>query len=161
MLLVKGREFVDWAKREVTMTVEDRRALRNNVAPPIREKSSNSSPPGACQPLPSPTDMLETDLERENWKLMQQKLCTVCMDKERGVVFLPCGHLVSCVSCAPSLTVSIPPESALALTPSLVFPSFNMSPISRHAQYAVPPSRAQSGLLFPEVPPCLRFFYKE
>ncbi|XP_035215076.1 putative inhibitor of apoptosis isoform X2 [Stegodyphus dumicola] len=32
-----------------------------------------------------------------------QYLCKICMDKEVGVVFLPCGHLLACISCAPSL----------------------------------------------------------
>lgn len=27
-------------------------------------------------------------------------LCKICMDRERGVVFQPCGHLVSCWKCA-------------------------------------------------------------
>lgn len=27
-------------------------------------------------------------------------LCKVCMDKERGVVFQPCGHFISCWSCS-------------------------------------------------------------
>lgn len=30
-------------------------------------------------------------------------LCKICMDKEVGVVFLPCGHLLSCTVCAPAL----------------------------------------------------------
>ena len=29
------------------------------------------------------------------------------MDAEVGVVFLPCGHLVVCVNCAPNLKVKI------------------------------------------------------
>lgn len=31
-------------------------------------------------------------------------LCKICYAKEVGVVFLPCGHVVACVECAPSLT---------------------------------------------------------
>lgn len=27
-------------------------------------------------------------------------LCKVCMDRERGVVFQPCGHFVTCWNCA-------------------------------------------------------------
>lgn len=30
-------------------------------------------------------------------------LCQICMDKELGVVFLPCGHLPACTVCAPAL----------------------------------------------------------
>ncbi|XP_037953728.1 uncharacterized protein LOC119683913 [Teleopsis dalmanni] len=42
-------------------------------------------------------------LEEENRKLKDARLCKVCLDDEVGVVFLPCGHLVTCVQCAPSV----------------------------------------------------------
>lgn len=35
--------------------------------------------------------------------LTDQTACKICYAEEIGVVFLPCGHLVSCVNCAPSL----------------------------------------------------------
>jgi len=55
--------------------------------------SATNSAPG------SPKD----DLESENARLKEQRTCKICMDGEVGVVFLPCGHLCSCVLCAPSL----------------------------------------------------------
>lgn len=39
-------------------------------------------------------------LEEENRQLKDARLCKVCLDEEVGVVFLPCGHLVTCVQCA-------------------------------------------------------------
>ncbi|XP_052810019.1 baculoviral IAP repeat-containing protein 3-like isoform X4 [Mya arenaria] len=33
-------------------------------------------------------------------KLMRKDTCVVCYDKEHTIVFLPCGHLVTCVDCA-------------------------------------------------------------
>ena len=57
----------------------------------------------------SSSDVLEEnvieELLDENTRLKEQKTCKVCMDEEVGVVFLPCGHLVVCVNCAPSLKV--------------------------------------------------------
>ena len=44
------------------------------------------------------------DLEVENRRLKDQRTCKICMDREIGVVFLTCGHLISCVQCAPALT---------------------------------------------------------
>ncbi|KAJ8314476.1 hypothetical protein KUTeg_006626 [Tegillarca granosa] len=44
-----------------------------------------------------------SDLEKENKMLRDQKTCKVCLDKEVGMVFLPCGHLCCCVSCAPAV----------------------------------------------------------
>lgn len=43
------------------------------------------------------------NLEEENRFLKDQRLCKVCMDNEVGVVFLPCGHLLTCTFCAPAL----------------------------------------------------------
>lgn len=42
-------------------------------------------------------------LEEENRQLKEATLCKICMDKEMGIVFLPCGHLATCVNCAPNL----------------------------------------------------------
>ncbi|CAI9717319.1 baculoviral IAP repeat-containing protein 7-A [Octopus vulgaris] len=44
------------------------------------------------------------DLIAENNMLKEQKLCKICLDEDLNVVFLPCGHLVSCVSCAAALS---------------------------------------------------------
>lgn len=44
-----------------------------------------------------------SDLEQENRRLKEQRTCKICMDNEIGVVFLPCGHLICCVQCAPAL----------------------------------------------------------
>ena len=43
-------------------------------------------------------------LQQENARLREEKLCKICVDKELGVVFIPCGHFVTCRSCAASLT---------------------------------------------------------
>ncbi len=43
------------------------------------------------------------DLEQENRRLKEQRTCKICMDREIGVVFLPCGHLICCIQCAPAL----------------------------------------------------------
>jgi len=40
----------------------------------------------------------------ENRKLKEARTCKVCMDHETNTVFLPCGHLVCCESCAKSLS---------------------------------------------------------
>uniref|UniRef100_A0A8C5W648 Baculoviral IAP repeat containing 2 n=1 Tax=Microcebus murinus TaxID=30608 RepID=A0A8C5W648_MICMU len=36
-------------------------------------------------------------------RLQEERTCKVCMDKEVSIVFIPCGHLVVCQECAPSL----------------------------------------------------------
>ncbi|CAG9860343.1 unnamed protein product [Phyllotreta striolata] len=72
-------------------------------------ESSQTSP---VEDLPSPTkyakceppeECREVSLEEENRKLKEARLCKICMDVEVGIVFLPCGHLATCVNCAPNL----------------------------------------------------------
>ena len=42
---------------------------------------------------------LKKDLE----KLNDSKLCQVCMESDACIVFIPCGHLMSCVNCSTGL----------------------------------------------------------
>ena len=35
--------------------------------------------------------------------LVDSRLCKVCMDEDACIVFIPCGHLMSCVNCSSSL----------------------------------------------------------
>ena len=36
--------------------------------------------------------------------LEKEKECKICMDKEVGVVFIPCGHIACCVECGESFS---------------------------------------------------------
>ncbi|XP_059150224.1 E3 ubiquitin-protein ligase XIAP-like [Physella acuta] len=47
-------------------------------------------------------EMIRTIKEQNN-QLRQQTVCKICMDQEVAVVFLPCGHLVSCADCASAM----------------------------------------------------------
>ncbi|KAG5670141.1 hypothetical protein PVAND_000423 [Polypedilum vanderplanki] len=49
----------------------------------------------------STTTVTASDLDERRLKNVE---CKICMTEEVGVVFLPCGHLLSCVYCAPALT---------------------------------------------------------
>ncbi|XP_063447546.1 baculoviral IAP repeat-containing protein 3-like [Mytilus trossulus] len=42
-------------------------------------------------------------LEEENQNLKDQQTCKICLDEPIAIVFLPCGHLAACGSCAPAL----------------------------------------------------------
>uniref|UniRef100_A0A336LCV0 CSON007331 protein n=1 Tax=Culicoides sonorensis TaxID=179676 RepID=A0A336LCV0_CULSO len=49
-------------------------------------------------------DTEELTLEEENKRLKDARECKICMSNEIGVVFIPCGHLVTCVQCAVAMT---------------------------------------------------------
>ncbi|XP_020851853.1 baculoviral IAP repeat-containing protein 2-like isoform X1 [Phascolarctos cinereus] len=49
------------------------------------------------------TDVSDLSIEEQLRRLQEERTCKVCMDKEVSVVFIPCGHLVVCKECAPSL----------------------------------------------------------
>ncbi|KAF4532177.1 hypothetical protein B566_EDAN002239 [Ephemera danica] len=43
--------------------------------------------------------------ERPVAEVPMVRLCKVCLDRELGIVFLPCGHMSACAECAPQLYV--------------------------------------------------------
>ena len=43
------------------------------------------------------------DLEEENQDIKSERICKICQVNEVSILFLPCGHLVSCAQCAPAL----------------------------------------------------------
>ncbi|XP_015196862.2 baculoviral IAP repeat-containing protein 2 isoform X2 [Lepisosteus oculatus] len=64
----------------------------------LRELMAQSNEPSS----PSP-ELTELPMEEQLRRLQEERTCKVCMDKEVNIVFIPCGHLVVCKECAPSL----------------------------------------------------------
>ena len=78
----------------------------NQPRPPQPQPPQQPQPPSVSEPpAPVMAEAGNSDLMSENTRLKEQRTCKICMDAEVGVVFLPCGHLCSCVNCAPSLKV--------------------------------------------------------
>lgn len=50
------------------------------------------------------TDELKLPASDDSERRMKNVECKICMAEEVGVVFLPCGHLLTCVMCAPALS---------------------------------------------------------
>jgi hypothetical protein len=42
-------------------------------------------------------------LKEENERLKNERLCVVCLDKVKNIIFLPCAHLAACLECSFSL----------------------------------------------------------
>uniref|UniRef100_A0A1B6CU38 RING-type domain-containing protein n=1 Tax=Clastoptera arizonana TaxID=38151 RepID=A0A1B6CU38_9HEMI len=111
VLMIKGKEFVDevCGKKCAEETVD------KEGSSPSEEVSSNQKTSSS-----TPVDKSESKIEKSNSSqsisapsvsttissgtLSDRNVCKICYTEEMSVVFLPCGHLVACVTCALSLT---------------------------------------------------------
>lgn len=78
-----------------------------NCLPNTSTSSNNTSGDATNSDMASEATvelMKQMSLEEENRRLKDARTCKICMDDECGVVFLPCGHLVACVLCAPGIS---------------------------------------------------------
>ncbi|XP_014217110.1 baculoviral IAP repeat-containing protein 3 isoform X2 [Copidosoma floridanum] len=63
------------------------------------------------QPQQAQVQQLQQQQEKEQQVLPTEKkpmddarACKICYNEELGIVFLPCGHIVACIKCAPDMT---------------------------------------------------------
>jgi baculoviral IAP repeat-containing protein 2/3 len=80
----------------------------------VAVSDDNEQAPGTSNNTPStssavPETLASIDVESklpadESERRMKNVECKICMAEEVGVVFLPCGHLLTCVMCAPALS---------------------------------------------------------
>ncbi|XP_061818857.1 baculoviral IAP repeat-containing protein 2 [Nerophis lumbriciformis] len=88
LVLTKGNAaaevFRNWIQKNDVHLLRDLMAQSNEAASPSQDLSG----------LP---------MEEQLRRLQEERTCKVCMDKEVNIVFIPCGHLVVCKECAPSL----------------------------------------------------------
>lgn len=75
----------------------DDNPLRNSVP-----ENSNATTTAKSNEIETPKIPPETDSSDE--RRLKNVECKICMSEEVGVVFLPCGHLLSCVFCAPAIS---------------------------------------------------------
>ncbi|XDV46523.1 hypothetical protein PO909_014408 [Leuciscus waleckii] len=100
---LNSREFVDppVVKSALEMGFE-RGLVKQTVQSKILASGENYK---TVQELVS--DLLSAEEEKREEeqlrRLQEERTCKVCMDKEVNIVFIPCGHLVVCKECAPSL----------------------------------------------------------
>lgn len=85
------------ARREAAIKAEEERQKRE-AAIKAEERQKREE----RQNNQDPDDELRS-LKEEHTRLMEQRQCKVCMNKDMNIVFLPCGHLTCCDACAPSL----------------------------------------------------------
>lgn len=102
VVLIKGQKFVEECRqlKESKVAGKDPKSLRD-LLQDTHESQQSSSGTQSSPPRPVSTPQENDSQEKE---IDDARLCQICFMEERGVVFLPCGHLVACVKCAPSLS---------------------------------------------------------
>ncbi|XP_013858640.1 baculoviral IAP repeat-containing protein 2 isoform X2 [Austrofundulus limnaeus] len=88
LVLTKGNAaaevFRNWIQKNDVHLLRDLMAQSNEASSPSQ-------------------DLSDLPMEEQLRRLQEERTCKVCMDKEVNIVFIPCGHLVVCKECAPSL----------------------------------------------------------
>ncbi|CAM4576115.1 unnamed protein product [Leuciscus chuanchicus] len=81
---VAAEVFRNWIKKNDVCLLRELMAQTNEAASPSQ-------------------DLSDLPMEEQLRRLQEERTCKVCMGKEVNIVFIPCGHLVVCKECAPSL----------------------------------------------------------
>lgn len=92
----------------VTVEAEKKEEAECNPGPSTQNIGSQDS---GIESIGSNTESVKGSTEDlSNTKMQNNKpiddarMCKICYNGELGVVFLPCGHIVACVKCAPGMT---------------------------------------------------------
>lgn len=99
VVLIKGQAFIEECRqqKEPKAAVKDHWGLLQDTQ--ISQESSSS-----MQSVPQDSVSTPQENGSDGMVIDDARVCLICYTEERGVVFLPCGHLVACVKCAPSLS---------------------------------------------------------
>lgn len=69
-----------------------------------RVASSSINVASTSSAVPDTTPQAKLSISPSDERRFKNVECKICMAEEVGVVFLPCGHLLSCVMCAPAMS---------------------------------------------------------
>ncbi|CAC5368151.1 BIRC2_3 [Mytilus coruscus] len=68
--------------------------VKNHIQDTSKDEQANIDPD---------IELSVKSLEEENRNLKDQQTCKICLDEPVSIVFLPCGHMAACSTCAPAL----------------------------------------------------------
>lgn len=60
-------------------------------------------------------------LLEENARLRNMRTCQRCHDRPVGVIFLPCGHIIACTTCAPNIRRCLRCDTVIRATANVFF----------------------------------------
>ncbi|XP_053389388.1 putative inhibitor of apoptosis, partial [Mercenaria mercenaria] len=74
-------------------------AAVHQAASPVAPSTSRTT---NCSPMTIFSEIIQEQdrVLEENRKLKDRVTCKICLDKDACIVFIPCGHMVSCIQCA-------------------------------------------------------------
>lgn len=128
LLMVKGQEYVNKVTGQQASPVTTKEALQMDLPSFIKKVeqpiTSDSKQGSLLENAPGPSHKTEenaidvegssatakackdaSSMKPHGSKAVDDaRMCKICYNGELGVVFLPCGHMVACVRCAPEMT---------------------------------------------------------
>lgn len=125
LLMVKGQAYVNTVtglsmappSKEETMQMNLPSYIKKVEPEKMDKESDKSCVAGPSSSRASSTEVSSKPEVQEAAKLVipepnpapnkvvdDARMCKICYGEELGVVFLPCGHMVACVKCAPGMT---------------------------------------------------------
>ena len=93
----------------VAMETEGKEEAECDPGPSSESKGSNNSQlantiGSNAASIKGRTEDVTNTGTQYNKPIDDARMCKICYNGELGVVFLPCGHIVACVKCAPGMT---------------------------------------------------------
>lgn len=92
-----------------SLSLESGSAKTNDEAMDVTPSSSVAKEDETAKKMTTSGDDASTpvddalQLKEENERLKNERLCVVCLGREKNVLFLPCAHLTACLECSLSL----------------------------------------------------------
>lgn len=119
LLQCKGEEFIrqTQARLNPRAAISAQQSSQSSAQPTEQpaQQPTEQQPTSGATPAETPrsTQDIATDgefnndrvqqLQQENARLQEMRTCKVCHKNPVGVIFLPCGHIVACTTCAPNV----------------------------------------------------------
>lgn len=132
LLLVKGQEYINKITGQTVIPPSKEETMQMNlpsfikkveqpVEEPAKEEGENNPGPSSERTASQHSGTESIGLTKGSTEDLSPKMkaqpgivnsksiddarmCKICYNGELGVVFLPCGHIVACVKCAPGMT---------------------------------------------------------